>query len=482
MVTLTWKVLICVIPWRPSLCEASCINGPDSSCRSLSGASLLQTTMKRGSIRESVVRRLDIEPWGNTLTAEHDWSTSTQYSLKGDGANLLSAWPAMAMMAGAFLILIMGTAGCISLSPLGGSKESSINACGTVTRPEQVPAAKKKDPEEVAAVRYKGFCSMGVSYVFLCCFFWLNVGRLRHLVVPFRMEVLYLVPGMMAGRWLMFYPITLLNWGLCRLWLGMDTQTYTEISRERAFWQGGEIEGLMAKYGERRIKILDATCRRISHVTQDLYKLFFYVEVARSLPLMFQLALYQLIGNQCLAFLLEGNTGVLGNTMFANVRMRDGCLGRFNLINVSFWGFVGFIISFMLLELRFPSGTQADKRTIRMLLILSRQCVVWGDAFAEIVGSFLGRLEFPVWGFGEINKKTVEGVFACWLASFAPIFYQLNAIQLEVEFAYSSAFVAMLTAFLGTIFEVVSPRATDNATIQISCLITLLLCMKGHSE
>ena len=40
------------------------------------------------------------------------------------------------------------------------------------------------------------------------------------------------------------------------------------------------------------------------------------------------------------------------------------------------------------------------------------------DSMAELVGSTIGRPEFAVVGFGDINRKTVEGVLGGWLTAF----------------------------------------------------------------
>jgi dolichol kinase len=43
--------------------------------------------------------------------------------------------------------------------------------------------------------------------------------------------------------------------------------------------------------------------------------------------------------------------------------------------------------------------------------------LAWADTLAEVVGSFFGKNEFAVSGFGEVNKKTWEGVIATFVAS-----------------------------------------------------------------
>lgn len=88
---------------------------------------------------------------------------------------------------------------------------------------------------------------------------------------------------------------------------------------------------------------------------------------------------------------------------------------------------------------------------------------------AEVVGSFFGRLEFQVAGFGEINRKTVEGTAACWIASWLSCWYVSAWTAFPAAaFSISVHWLNALSATVATIAEVISFRGTDNAFILFS--------------
>jgi len=175
-----------------------------------------------------------------------------------------------------------------------------------------------------------------------------------------------------------------------------------------------------AKYGERQLKVVDALNRRAGHVALFSARCLWYFALLRNVPTMFRCAIVcELI--PCLLKIyyekmpLDDKTSgnILGRIFFAGMRVRDGNLARLNGITISAFGYLGMVWTCML-----PFLFGLDDLTGRFFFVLSMQGLIWGDAMAELVGSFFGRLQFPVYGMGEINYKTVEGVVACWLANF----------------------------------------------------------------
>ena len=98
--------------------------------------------------------------------------------------------------------------------------------------------------------------------------------------------------------------------------------------------------------------------------------------------------------------------GLLSKIFFRGTRVRDGSVGRINLVVVYFVT-LGFFPLISLLSL----NSNISEAHASFLMSYCWQGHIWGDPAAEIVGSFFGRVEFSVAGFGEINKKTVEGVW-----------------------------------------------------------------------
>jgi dolichol kinase len=101
---------------------------------------------------------------------------------------------------------------------------------------------------------------------------------------------------------------------------------------------------------------------------------------------------------------------------------------------------------------------------------------IWGDALAEIIGSFFGRMEFQVAGFGEINRKTVEGVMACWLASFwacASCAY-IPGFPDAAFFNVPVIVLHAIVASFATIMETICFRGTDNGFIVLSAALVVM--------
>merc|ERR1719383_1225381 len=91
--------------------------------------------------------------------------------------------------------------------------------------------------------------------------------------------------------------------------------------------------------------------------------------------------------------------------------------------------------------------------------ILATQGVIWGDPAGELVGSFCGRLEFNVYGFGETNRKTVEGTLAVWLATFVSSLCVVSAAEDVLSFSgYAMFFMSTIAKFM----EIASPRGTNS--------------------
>ena len=106
-----------------------------------------------------------------------------------------------------------------------------------------------------------------------------------------------------------------------------------------------------------------------------------------------------------------------------------------------------------------------------LLILISYPCA-WGDCLAEMVG-VTGVLRFNVYGLGEINNKSVEGMVAMFLGSVIP--------SLPWAWVVGGAWPGLcFIGVLATIAETWSPRGFDNIFIPafsaigvlISCAVT----------
>jgi dolichol kinase len=91
------------------------------------------------------------------------------------------------------------------------------------------------------------------------------------------------------------------------------------------------------------------------------------------------------------------------------------------------------------------------------------------DALSEIVGSLFGKQKIRVWGIGEVNRKSVEGTVAAFVGSLALCLAVVGARHLPLSWVA----LAVVVSLSNTLFELVSPRGTDDFTMATA---NALLC------
>ncbi|EOD33316.1 hypothetical protein EMIHUDRAFT_229868 [Emiliania huxleyi CCMP1516] len=162
--------------------------------------------------------------------------------------------------------------------------------------------------------------------------------------------------------------------------------------------------------------------------------------------------------------------GIVAGVLFRASRIRDGRLGRLNLMLVQFVVF-GFYPAVGLLI--FHSNIMPTP----FFMGYCWQPLIWGDTMAEIIGSFFGRFEFEVYGFGDINRKTVEGVVSCYIASFCACFSYTTVHSSEFpsqKFERNMMMVHGFSALVATIAETFAPRATDNGFMLLGVAVVVI--------
>lgn len=87
-----------------------------------------------------------------------------------------------------------------------------------------------------------------------------------------------------------------------------------------------------------------------------------------------------------------------------------------------------------------------------------------GDGMAALVGTKWGKHKYKIRGIG---KKSIEGTFAMFVASFLVVYFISPA----------GAWVSLLVALFSSLVENISPSGVDNATVPIlSSLLLEVLC------
>lgn len=165
--------------------------------------------------------------------------------------------------------------------------------------------------------------------------------------------------------------------------------------------------------------------------------------------------------------------GCIVEALFRATRIRDGRLGRLNVMLVHFVG-MGFypLVSIIIAVSHIAPEHQP------YILGYCWQPLIWGDTAAEIIGSFFGRIQFEVYGFGDINKKTVEGVLACLAASFLSCagYASLHQGFPSDNFGLPNIMILhLIAATVSTVAETAAPRGTDNGFMVLSVAATCIL-------
>ena len=284
--------------------------------------------------------------------------------------------------------------------------------------------------------------------------------------------------GQVLSGVLFFYVI----WGF--IWYGIKTLLLTYIvgfsaeDRRQAFssrMSGPyEVEPLVQRYSERRIRIVDMIGRRGRFITLASAALFYLYATIKTEP------------TDNFAMLFVGQNlfdGILTNWIFLSFfysngwlaaafygpqsRVMDGVLARANCVLITtLWAAFKFVM--------LPIGT-------RLATVYSRDefavvfALIWGgyvvtDALAEMGGSLFGKQRIRVWGIGDVNRKSVGGLVS-GLAG-ALVF----CIGMVVSYGLPAPWIglAIAVALSSSVFELLSPRGTDDFTMATS---NALICL-----
>lgn len=245
----------------------------------------------------------------------------------------------------------------------------------------------------------------------------------------------------------------------------------------RQLWTSGTVDYFINTYGEWRVKVCDASTRRSSHCLNN------FLMQTVLIPNLCPTPGIKLVAQQLVAavvatpmLLLLRTEGWAGSIFFVGSRIRDGRYGRLNKLNVKAISLITFPASTAIL-IALAQPADAD---LKFLMMLTAQPLVWGDAFAEIIGSFFGQHKFQVSGIGEVNQKTVEGCVACWLSCIVAgwAIMSLEGFPLDDMHAADTAGRALflvVQATLTTVMETFTFRSYDNLTIVMTSALTVSL-------
>jgi len=292
-----------------------------------------------------------------------------------------------------------------------------------------------------------------------------------------------------------------LRWYLLRKWICVTEDDYRSIMGGRSTF---DLEALLQRYGKGKFKIYDCLTRKLFHfLNYALYVLVFLPVVAEKrsdattlsfIWASFILSVLQLssVGYFTCGPRAEASFAstiidqIITPFIHVGVRVRDGKQAYINLrvANITS-GTAALVANYVVdwLTTCGPGNTDSGDTLVSMTWLMFLP-VLLGDAMGEIIGAPFGRHTFNVKGFGDINKKSVEGCAAVFFSSLVS--------------TLSSAFVAwpdelpsvgwkvglpLMVSALTVLTETYSFRSTDNFVIPVcNCFLVAGVYRNIHVE
>ena len=278
------------------------------------------------------------------------------------------------------------------------------------------------------------------------------------------------------GGVLSFFLFFHVIWGF--IWLGFKSLAlrylagFSKEDRRRAFSsrlnEPFDVADFTTRYSERRIRIADMIGRRGRFFMMGLSGFFaLYANIASEPGAQFATGFLtdNLFDAVIVCWLFLGFyyvDGVLGAAIYGpQSRVMDGVLARANCLLIStLWAAFKFVLV--------PIGTRMaaiyPAREFAPLFALIWGSYIVSDAFSEIVGSLFGKQKLRVWGMGDVNRKSVAGTVACFVSSLLFCLWIVSANGLAAPWIG----LAVLISVSNAVFELFSPRGTDDFTMTVA--------------
>jgi hypothetical protein len=251
---------------------------------------------------------------------------------------------------------------------------------------------------------------------------------------------------------------------LLKYFVGMSHEDRRVVFSSRMS-QPFELNGLLRKYSERRIRIVDMIGRRGRFITLAGAMCFiFYAQLAAGKSENFATAFTsqslfdQVITNWVFLACFYVN-GFIGATMYgAQTRIMDGTLARANCMAiVTLWA----LFKFALIPIGAELATLYPREQFALLFALIWVTYIVVDTFSEVGGSLYGTMKIRVRGVGDVNRKSFAGTATGLVAGLA---FSVGIVMLN---GLSGAYLALAVtvALSSTVLELFSPRGTDDFTM-----------------
>jgi hypothetical protein len=272
-------------------------------------------------------------------------------------------------------------------------------------------------------------------------------------------------------------------WGF--IWWGVKTVLlkyvvgFTKEERRRAFSSrmdlpAFDVADLVARYSERRIRIVDMIGRRGRFMVMVMPAFFFLYLQMRNEPadnfatVFLQENLFDALAANWIFIGFYYANGALAAAFYGpQSRVMDGVLARANcLLITTLWT----AFKFVLVPMGAALGTMFPPDRFAVLFVLIWGSYVAADAFSEIGGALFGKQKLRVWGIGDVNRKSVGGTVSGFVAALAVCLLVVLAHGLPASWIV----LAVVIATSNSLLELFSPRGTDDFVMATS---NALICL-----
>jgi hypothetical protein len=238
--------------------------------------------------------------------------------------------------------------------------------------------------------------------------------------------------------------------------------------------EGFDLAALLGRHSARRIRIIDMVARR-GRTILPVVASFSYVYLAtlqsqdaEGLRAGLQANVLDSIAMNTLGLIAFRSNGVFGHMMYgAQARVLDGVQGRANALCI---GTLWSAFRFVMIPLGGLLATLYPPNRYAVLFAFIWFTYAAADFASEIVGSLWGRHTIRVWGLGDLNRKSWQGVVAGFVCSLALLLVIAWSQQLPAGW-YA---LALVLAVANPIVELVSPRGSDDFTM---ATVNALICV-----
>ena len=267
------------------------------------------------------------------------------------------------------------------------------------------------------------------------------------------------------------YALYAVKYGLLR-WVGLDAGEMRSVFSSRRV--GFDLDALLARHSERTFRIVDMIGRRGRFAFFALlgYSAI-YVQTrenpsAEALAFGLQASLFDAMILSWAFVLSFHSDGAAGRLFYgATARVLDGIQGRANVLCITtMWN----AFKFAMIPIGLSLAGVFRPATYGVVYAFIWLSYAVADIASEVFGSIFGRHGIRVWGLGDINRKSWEGVIAAFVCTLA-----VNlAIVTSNGLPTSWWALAVVIAVMNPLVELASPRGTDDFTMATS---NALVCL-----